>query len=365
MKFEDIYSVNGIQSDIDSLREYHRLNPHIPIFIWGGGSVACGVYRTCMDNQIPIEKCFVDSLQVHIDDRLSSEVDIIQREEISTAYSNICVVIGHSHYEMRDEIIKEGYVTKVFCLQDIVRSDESITSDYIETRENIFRQLYDDLSDDYSREVFVAFYKSKLTSNSSFILDAYKGSNTFFDVDVLKQVDLSKYKYIDVGAYDGKSIDQYLMEAPNNNGIVGIEVHPEFYNRLCKKYSSYPGVEIVNCGISNFEGVDSFRFDEQSTCLDSEGDTFVQVNTIDNVCENMNCPLLIKICTGNSIEKILDGAKCVINTNPIMVVSVGVGRDIMFELYSFIKENSSQEYSFYLRFVNPISEACIMYAIPK
>lgn len=353
---------------ISDILQWKERNEGAPIIIWGAGSVAYGVLSKLLRSNICIDEVVIDSLSCRVDERIEkSNFTICTWNEIRKKYNKVAVLIGHSHFEKKYEIEKEPFVDAVFVLVDCVRSDTEINSSDIFKNEEKFERVYNLLEDNVSKNNMVAYLNTKLTNDIGYVLEAYLKNHqlNYFDTDVLNLGDGSVY--VDCGAYEGENIDDFIFSCPNYDKIVAIEVIKEQADFLIEKYNTERDVTVYNIGVSDHSGKDLFMINGQSTCLCDaldDGGVVIPVDTLDNVLTDMERIDIIKLCIGNTILPILCGAKNVIQKyHPQFVVSAGIGAQILTDTIDWLSNNS--KYRFYLRFVNPIPESIILYAIPQ
>lgn len=336
------------------------------IYIWGGGSVAYGVMKELIKSGILLEGFFVNIDKYYVDPRIQKEkYNIYQLQELIKKDEEIGVVIGHSRYELINEISKISEISNIWIVPSVVRDDIGFDLKYLLDNIKAFEKTYDYLADEQSRRNMVAFLRAKVTNNYNYILDVFERECTYFCNDIVNIDHLSEY--VDIGAYDGKSIDELIKECETYGKIVGIEVQEKYVNMLKEKYKDNCKVCIIHTGISNNKGKDRFIFDDQSTCLstnDSLG-TLVEVTTIDDLLENENDISLIKVCIGNSIIPLIQGAKYTIQKHsPTMIIAAGIDVCSLKDYIPFIDNISGHKYKYYLRFTNAMTEALVLFARP-
>lgn len=91
------------------------------------------------------------------------------------------------------------------------------------------------------------------------------------------------------------------------------------------------------------------------------------VTTIDALCEHVSGISMIKMCIGNTIIPLLNGAKKTLSSyTPKLIITAGIDSRALIDYTQKIEELSGgKKYSYYLRFTNPTTECLILYAIPK
>lgn len=342
---------------------WQKDNSNCPIYIWGAGSVASGVTKELQKNNIKIEGYFVDKENAIIDPRINKDKVILLKDLLSRNI-RFAVVVGHSAYELVKEF-KYEQVECIWLLTGVTREDDVITEEFVWNNIDSFEYTYSQLADVKSKENMVNYLNAKVTHNMEYIINGFEKVTTFFANDILKLSDSESY--LDLGAYDGKSIEQFMETTQNKyNKIIAVEVMPEMYQNLKNKsWSDNDNVQIINIGISDHEGVDYFNFNSQSTCLTKENGTAIEVTTADRLCKNTDISL-IKMCIGNSILPLLSGAEKIINDcMPKIIISAGIDTYALVDYIPTIEKIAGKgKYKFYLRFTNATTDCLVLFAIP-
>jgi FkbM family methyltransferase len=339
------------------------------IYIWGTGSVASGIAKQLIAHNIPVSGFFNDVTDFIIDNRVKElEIPIFSIEQIPQSSESVGVVVGHSHYELVSNLNRYCFIKHVWCLVDATRDDIAISAAAVKNNIDILQNIYDKLADDTSRKVLFKYLNAKLTKDASYLKDECQKPHSFFDDEEILKYS-NDMTYLDIGAYDGKSIADFLSVLHRKKiykyNIIAIEVQKCMCKMLFDKYSEDSNISIVNYGVSDHVGTDFFSFDEQSTCLDSSG-IESEVTTIDEICQGKEKISLIKICIGCSILPVLEGARNTISHDmPAIIISAGIDSRALFDYIPFLESVvGSRKYNYYFRLLTPMTESLVLYAIP-
>lgn len=349
------------------ISEYTMRN-NTPVYIWGSGSVAVGVVDRLRRGGIKISGLFVNVSPYNVDKRIDPTIPIFTLQELEQKNTLFSVVVGHACYELINDIRKNPIIDRIWVFTDIVRNDISINHEFIKYNEKSLEYTYSMLADNLSRDNFVAYLNAKVTGNIQYIWDVFAKPVSFFDNDVVNLN--SSENYLDIGAYDGKSIDEFIASGIDQYTVVAVEVLPEMCEILIRKYSNNPNVNICHVGCSDHNGIDSFTISDQSTGLCESGDAvMLSVKTVDELLleTGNNRITIVKICIGNSINKILFGAKeTIANNNPRLIISAGIDRNALVDYVRIVEEitGKNNSYRYYMRFNHATADALVLYAIP-
>ena len=362
MKLENLLCDRDRTDFYSEIKKYQE-NSHKCLYVWGTGSVAAGVVRECEKHSIKLDGLFVNVTEYNTDPRVESQkLPIFQLEELLKSEEKFAVIIGHAHYEYISNIKNIPQIEKIWCLTSTVRNDIDISETFVRENLSQLQASYDALYDEQSKRNMAAYLNAKITGQSQYIIDVFGEASTYFRNDVLTMP--PKACYLDLGAYDGKSIQEFIEACPSYNKIIAVEVQPEMARLLHERYKDNERIIIHNVGISDHIGVDHFNFDSQSTCLAEHG-TKMQVSTVDRLCEQEPAIDIIKICIGNTIIPLLSGARDVLcRHRPQLIISAGIDRRALLDYIPLIDRISANGYRYCLRFNHAMTESLVLYAVP-
>lgn len=336
------------------------------LYIWGSGSVANGVVRELEKRDINIDGCFVNVQNYNLDPRIAAKnLPIFLLDDLLSEGKDFSVIVGHSHYELIGTLEEYHQIKNVWCLDNVTRDDVVISSDFVTENINLLEQTFEMLEDELSRINMVAFLNTMLTGDNSWISSIFKNATSYFDNDIITLSDTEVY--LDLGAYNGESTKSFIEKCPNYKQIICVEVQSDMCKKLMDEYTRNERVIVFNTGVSDHEGKDYFHFDGQSTRLTIGGEDLVPVTTIDALCEQAAGISMIKMCIGNTIIPLLNGAKKTLQSYvPKLIITAGIDSRALIDYVHKIEELSGGgKYLYYLRFTNATTECLILYAIPK
>lgn len=350
---------------LEELKEWVKDHPEKNIYIWGTGSVAAGAARELIRSGIQVSGCFVNINEYHLDSRIKNlNIPIFLLSDLLQRQEPFSVVMGHSHYELAYQMEELEMVDHVWFLSGAVRDDDDITADFLKRNLPQFEETYQMLADSLSRKNMAAYLNAKINHDDSWIIRDFTGPSTYFSNDVILMD--SDEVYLDLGSYDGRSLQEFLRLQQGFQKVLSVEVQPHMYEKLLEKWGGNDRIQIENIGISDHEGFDYFHFDDQSTCISRHSGESVQVTTVDRLTASFTDVTLIKICIGNTILPILKGAELTIQKYlPKMIISAGIDQRALIDYIPFIENAAGKgKYQYYLRFTNAVTECLTLYAVP-
>ena len=355
----DFNNKENIYEIIDNYKKNNK------VYIWGTGSVAAGVKRELDNRNIQIDGFFTNVKEFNCDPRIRNG-NIYILDELLSSGEKFSVIVGHSHYELAKSLEKYPNIENVWTLAMIVRPDISMSEEYIKENIHDFTKTYNSLADDISRQNMQDYLNVQLTRSGNSIISHFNDSCTYFNNDIINLN--SNEQYLDIGAYNGSSIDEFIKTTNNKfDKIVGLEVMKDECKKLNNRLED-KRIKIVNTGISNHDGFDYFNFNDQSTCLGNEkSGELVSVSTIDSICKKYNIsPTIMKMCIGNTILPILEGSTDTLKELPKMIITAGIDTEALIKYVPKIDDIvGNDKYDYYLRYTSAMAECLIFIIKPK
>lgn len=243
---------------------------------------------------------------------------------------------------------------------------------YIEKNEEEFKELYETLSDDKSKETLQGILNYRLTRKNEYLRMIKSNENVYLDEDILskQQFDfIIQNIIVDGGAFDGDTIE-YFIEKLGTSAlkIEAYEAEDKNIKILQKKSHKYADLqlEIYDNALWSKNGIEMyFEGDGLSGRCTNSGKISVHTTTIDLMDMNRNGKVgLIKMDIEGAEREALRGAENVIKRDhPILAVCAYHLQDDILELASIINEYYCG-YRLYLRHYMLSSGDTIIYAIP-
>lgn len=228
--------------------------------------------------------------------------------------------------------------------------------EYLIKNWNQFEELFDSLEDDLSRKTLESVLKGRVSAEERYFSECYelqqyypKGVIEFSDNEVI----------VDVGAYKGDTLQEFIDVCPNYKSIYCFEPQDEFYNELKiiveKQNKLEKNVVAIKKGVWNETTklkfstelgaggtflTDTIKAVEKDVCI-------LEVVSID---EEISEPItFIKMDIEGSEMEALEGAKLQIKNNkPKLAISVYHKTEDFLDIWNYIRK-LVPEYKFYLR----------------
>ena len=189
-------------------------------------------------------------------------------------------------------------------IPNIPVAGENILDDcFIEAHRQEIEQAYSLLADERSRKVFRGaldfYYTGELND-----LDMIESDKDEVFTNILR---LKEERYLDLGAYRGDTVDEFLRYTDGYRSITAVEPNPKNYKKLCEHIADLGNATALNAGIADRVG--TMTISKKAGRMPVLGDTNgieIPVTTVDAI----DCsPTYIKIDIEGMEQHMLSGAK--------------------------------------------------------
>lgn len=336
--------------------------------LYGTGNLAEAVNKQFINRGIKFEMALVDEgydmKTTFAGIPVKKFEDFISIPENQKMYN---LVIGYAAgYRKKEELIRKGFFKNVYSIARPFEHHRAFDRNFVEKHEKELEMLYEVLEDNVSRENLCAFINSRVTENDKYVADISKEDIDEFWNDVYKPN--HNETFLDIGAYQGGSINRFLKVASLDsiNKVIGLEPEDNNFKKLCFNLSYIKDEKKRLVKIGCFDQKTRLRFNssEDKCCrIDDTSSTFIEVDKIDNICANEETISTIYIGMSAAVLEILKGAKnTIISNRPRMIINLGTMKEEVFSVPLYIKEISAS-YKLYFRFQSSMPSRLFLYAI--
>lgn len=337
-------------------------NSSLPLVMWGTGSLAHSVKLCLEKNGINLSCCWVD----HNSDesQMFEGLKVKTIEDIQREYNHINVMIGHSHYEMRDAVLsKYSFIEECFYLVNVCYGIyQGIPYDFIRKNALEYTHTYCLLEDKLSRQCLTAYLNCKMTEDIKYLLPCLSDKAEYFDNPFFE---IGKAEnYVDIGAYDGDSIADFLKACGKQySNIYAFEPEHHNFNNLKQyvKENNIKNAYLFECGCWHQKDILSFDNQEESSGINEAANGSILVDSLDHLLEGKAVSIL-KINFLHGVEETILGAATLIREqSPNLIVTVGFDEWALIKIPKLIKE-INLNYRIYLRYGAAMPARLTLYA---
>ena len=224
------------------------------------------------------------------------------------------------------------------------------------------------LADEKSKKTYLDMVKFRQTfKKKNFPFSCYEKVQYFIDELKLNNNEV----FIDCGAFDGDTIDNFLKHCINYKQIIAFEPQIELFATLKKKYDNNSKINLINAGVFDKDGEVLFfegsysdsKIVDETTEKSGNNIVEIKVKTIDGL--NLQNVSFIKMDIEGSEYNALKGAqKTILRDKPKLAISIYHSDEDMIRIAEYIHE-LVPEYKFYIRQHQPypIHYDTVLYAL--
>lgn len=194
-------------------------------------------------------------------------------------------------------------------IPNIPVAGENVLDDcFIEAHRQEIEQAYSLLADERSRRVFKGaldfYYTGELNA-----LDMIESDKDEVFTNILR---LREERYLDLGAYRGDTVDEFLHYTNGYRSITAVEPNPKNYKKLCEHIADLGNATAIHAGIADRVGTMTIsKKAGRMPVLGEPNGVEIPVTTVDAI----DCsPTYIKIDIEGMEQQMLSGAKRTLRT---------------------------------------------------
>lgn len=300
-------------------------------------------------------------------------------------FSDVCenlgeciVLIAFQNYERASSIIKNAVNTEIYYIDDPY-DFYKMDYDYILKNDRLFAESYNMMSDELSKQIFIAFINGKISDSPEELCSLRNTDGYQYDYRLLGLGD--NEVIVDCGAYTGDTIKDILSYTGGKyNKIFAFE--PDSKN--CEEMRcNIPekNIKIINKGVWHSSDVLKFHsskstassFNEYSDGVMSdyinEEDLIVPVpvTSIDEELSGEDVTLIKMDIEGSELSALMGAEKIIKRCFPKLAICVYHRVDDFITIPQYIRSLSSDKikYKFYMRHHAAWMAETVLYAIPE
>lgn len=303
---------------------YHRLQKEThPIVIYGTGNGAEKLLHHLREYNIPVSGIFAS--------------DDFARERYFCGYK--VKTFGELRRELGEPVVLLGFATdrpellskikelsrqvegRLYVPEVPVFGNDIFTPRLLEAREEDIKRLYCLLADEQSRRVLEGLIRFKITADPEALYEIETTRDEVYNNIIKPQ---KGDVFVDAGAYNGDTAEEFMHYCPEFGKIYAIEPAPVNFRKLSENTAlkDNPRVELVNLAVGESMGTVGFSDKGgRSPYIKDNGKITVQVNTLDNLVKE--APSVVKLDVEGVEKEALMGAAEIIGKHaPKLMVSV-------------------------------------------
>ena len=321
-----------------------------PIVLYGMGNGADKILDWCDANSVKVAAIFAS------DDFVRGQIfrgyKICKYADVASQYQDFLLVIA---FASESPVVLEHF----FALAEkhetlaphlpLFEGDEVVSSSWLAKYQKELMEVYTNLADEKSKEVFASTLNYKLSGK----LDYLQRITTQREEDCRQLFQFSKNEtFVDLGAYDGDTIKEFLnYTAFSYREIVALEPDSKNFKKL-QRFVEKAGLEhvlLLNKGIWSEEGALSFAASGgRQSALQSDGKVEVPVDSVDHIMQGRPVSYMKLDVEGAEFEALSGAAETIGRWAPKLFVAAYHRDDDLWRLPLLLWQ-LNKKYDIYLR----------------
>ncbi len=311
-----------------------------PIVLYGTGNGADKIYARLLRDNIKISGVFAsDGFKKG---KEFGGFCVTSYKELKEALGDFIILVCFgSHLENVIENIHALEKENELYLPDVPVCGENIfDSDFAQKHETELKTVYNLLADDLSKKVFENTVYYKLTGKSEYLTQIETCREETFSL-----FDLKEEKFLDLGAFNGDTVLEFLKYSPDYKEITAVEPDSRNFRKLSLNTQRLKNITLINAAVGENEG--SIQIARNKGRGNSQTGKTVEVNCI-TVDSLSNFPTFIKMdVEGSEISAIKGGIKTIGQKPKMHIAAYHRSEDIFDVPLEVLKINPN--YKIYMR----------------
>ena len=367
MNFNELLKPDMAVKDVAIMEMLKKSN--IPVVLYGATvDVADQITKKLATSDIRIEIiAFDEESPVMADSTVflkNTEVMCIEDVDRKLPVYNVVLGYVRAYGNVEGVAFKFKNARSVSYLSEIFDM-EIITQSFILENKDLLEDFYNKLSDQHSKDSFVAYLMSKTRQDMKYLPPVFDKIQYFpkgmFNIT-------NNESYFDCGAFTGDTIAEFLKASGGSyNRIWAAEPDRSNYKKLMLyiEDGKLSNINAVNKGVYGYAGKLPFHEDgSMLSMIKEDSDNYIEVDTIDNIAGG-NAVTYIKMDVEGAELMALKGAERTIRENkPVLGISIYHKERDLIDIPMYIKE-IVPEYKFYFRVHKKLAIDTVLYGVAE
>ncbi len=225
-----------------------------------------------------------------------------------------------------------------------VYSNEIFNKEFLKKNLSQIEMAYTHLHDEQSKKVFENIIKFQITGNLNYAFNCETEKSEAYS---LLQLSNSE-SFLDLGAYRGDTIDEFLSNVNNYEKILALEPDIKTYKKLAAHCDCIDNSTTLNLAVWNQTTTKAFDNDKGRGSSLGIGENEISTVTIDDIFDKYGKYSYINIDVEGVEKEALEGGKNALQTKPKICMAAYHKSEDIFLLVNLLNSING-EYKIYLR----------------
>ena len=363
MEFKELLKTNEKANDVTVIETLQQ--SRLPVILYGATiDVADQIVKKLAVNNIRITSVAFDSEAPLMTEstRLLTETETIQAEMVDQQFPTYHVIIGfvrgYTHIDTINQKFRQAksvaYLSEIFDM-------ELVSPSFISENKDFFEHFYQNLSDQHSKDSFVAYLLSKMRQDMKYLPPIFEKIQ-YFPKDIIRFT--KEESYVDCGAFTGDTIADFLKATGGAYGhIWAAEPDKSNYRQLMDYINKekLANIDVVNKGIYSSAG--KLPFQESGSMLSmisEDADNYIEVDTIDRITSGDRVTYIKMDVEGAELEALKGAEQTIREYKPTLGISIYHKQRDLIDIPQYIM-SLVPEYKFYFRVHKKLAIDTVLY----
>lgn len=319
-------------------------NSSLPIIVYGTGNGADKVFEECEKLSIKISGVMASDGFVRKRTFRGFEVKSIAQTEKDFEDFVVVLAFASPLPQVIDNIKSLMARHKVVMTSVPVFGDEIFNKEFLCLHLNEIETAYNTLADEQSKKVFYNIIRFQITGDLNYCFECESGKDEAFKILNLK----TDEAFLDLGAYRGDTVEEFLQYAESYSKIVAVEPDIKTYNKLCEHCKDIKNTVLLNNAVWSENKIISFSHNKGRGGSTLECGNAVSAVTLDYINEKYGKFSYINIDIEGAENEMLKSAVKTLEYKPKLCMAVYHRSEDIFTLINKIN-SINPDYKIYLR----------------
>ena len=315
-----------------------------PIVLYGMGNGADKIIKVSEEKGIAFSGIFASDGFVR--NKTFHGFQISSYGELKEKFGSMIVLLcfGSERPEVLENVKRIAAEQELYAPEVPVIGDGLFDKDYYNTHKNEFDDIYNRLADTQSRKTFLDIIKYKISGKTEYLFDCEVSRDEPFEA-FLKLG--SNETFMDLGAYTGDTVAEFLGRVTNYNKIIAVEPDKKSFRKLKLNTEGISDIRIENVAVGKNCGMFPFSM-KGGRNSSSGGENLIEFKSIDELSQNENITYIKMDLEGEEENAILGGRETIVKNKPKLLVSAYHRTDDFLRLPKAVL-SIRDDYKIYLR----------------
>lgn len=316
-----------------------------PIFLYGTGNGADKILNELEKRNITVSGVFASNGFVR--NRDFRGFHVVSFDDAIKNYGDIIALVsfGSQLPEVMDNIKKISKICETYAPDvPVIEDNEIFDADYYNKHEKEIKSAYELLADEQSRKVFENVINYKLLGKLDYLFACETEKDEAYNILNLGEKEI----YLDLGAYNGDTVKEFLNHTVDYEKIIAVEPDKKNFRKLENAVAGLHNTEIYNGVISDINGKILFSQKGGRNSAVSENGSEIPSFSVDALLCGKKATFIKMDIEGEEERAIIGAQNTIKNYKPKLNIAAYHKNSDLFSIPLLLK-TINPEYKFYLR----------------